>query len=163
MVRYTAYEDCQNFCVATHRIICHKKYDLKLLDRAPMATCYPTQTPIDTKSKLGSDEDLVFLILPYIVVLPVVCSKVCLHMHDPREPHFSALKSSVEAEYIGVANVVAETALLRNLLPSADQTFFDIDIHFVRDMVARGEVRVLHASSRYHYVNIFTMVYRLAI
>ncbi|GKD96864.1 hypothetical protein Tco_1380761 [Tanacetum coccineum] len=32
----------------------------------------------------------------------------------------------------------------------------EIDIHFVRDMVARGHVRVLHVPSRYQYVDIFT-------
>ncbi|GJY80629.1 ribonuclease H-like domain-containing protein [Tanacetum coccineum] len=129
-------------------------------------------------------------------------------MHDPREPHFSALKrilryvrgdnllswsakrqhtvsrSSAEAEYRGVANVVAETAWLRNLLlelhmPLSSATLvycdnvsaiyltsnpvqhqrtkhIEIDIHFVRDMVARGHVRVLHVSSRYQYADIFT-------
>ncbi|GJV66199.1 ribonuclease H-like domain-containing protein [Tanacetum coccineum] len=63
---------------------------------------------------------------------------VCVYMHDPRDLHFTALKrilryvrgtldyglqlhvtlsrSSVEAEYRGVANVVAETAWVRNLL-----------------------------------------------
>nr|GEV65335.1 hypothetical protein [Tanacetum cinerariifolium] len=55
--------------------------------------------------------------------------RVCLYMHDLREPHFSTLKQilryargtmstnasrfSVEAEYRGVANVVAETCWLR--------------------------------------------------
>ncbi|GJR95146.1 ribonuclease H-like domain-containing protein [Tanacetum coccineum] len=74
--------------------------------------------------------------------------QVCLYMHDPREPHFSALKrilryirgtmpyglqlfssttsslvaysdadwAGAEAEYRGVANAVAETCWLRNLL-----------------------------------------------
>ncbi|GKD62025.1 ribonuclease H-like domain-containing protein [Tanacetum coccineum] len=69
-----------------------------------------------------------------------VVQQICLHMHDPREPHLAALKrvlryvrgtlrswpstscivtlsrSSSEAEYRGVANVVAETAWIRNLL-----------------------------------------------
>ncbi|GKE64716.1 ribonuclease H-like domain-containing protein, partial [Tanacetum coccineum] len=86
-------------------------------------------------------------------------------------------RSSVEAEYHGVANVVAETAWLRNLLyelhtPLLYVTFvycenvstiymtanpvqhqrtkhIVIDIHFVRDMVARGHVRILHVPSRY--------------
>ncbi|GKE64588.1 ribonuclease H-like domain-containing protein [Tanacetum coccineum] len=89
-----------------------------------------------------------------------------------------------EAEYRGVANVVAETAWIRNLLPELHNPFFtatlvyydnvsavymstnpvqhqrtkhiEIDIHFVRDMVARGQVRVLHVSSRYQYADIFT-------
>ncbi|GKB41587.1 ribonuclease H-like domain-containing protein [Tanacetum coccineum] len=52
-----------------------KKYALEILDRAHMANCNPSRTPIDTESKLGSDGD-----------------PVCLYMHDPLEPHFSALK-----------------------------------------------------------------------
>ncbi|GKE58730.1 ribonuclease H-like domain-containing protein [Tanacetum coccineum] len=37
-----------------------------------MVQCNPSQTPVDTESKL--------------------VQQVCLYMHDPREPHFSALK-----------------------------------------------------------------------
>ncbi|GJS51481.1 ribonuclease H-like domain-containing protein [Tanacetum coccineum] len=176
--------------------------------------------------------------------------RICLHMHDPREPYFSALKrnlryvcgtldyglqlfsssttdlvaysdadwaarpttrrstlgyciflgnnllswsakrqptlsrSSTEAEYRGVANAVAETCWLRNLLrelhtPLSSATLvycdnvsavylssnpvqhqrtkhIEIDIHFVRDLVATGQVRVLHVPSRYQFVDIFT-------
>ncbi|GJZ30115.1 ribonuclease H-like domain-containing protein, partial [Tanacetum coccineum] len=32
----------------------------------------------------------------------------------------------------------------------------EIDIHFVRDMVTAGQVRVLHAPSRFQYADIFT-------
>ena len=32
----------------------------------------------------------------------------------------------------------------------------EMNIHFVREKVARGEVRVLHILSRYHIANIFT-------
>ncbi|GKB35135.1 ribonuclease H-like domain-containing protein [Tanacetum coccineum] len=84
--------------------------------------------------------------------------------------------SGAEAEYRGVANVVAEIAWLRNLLRelytpllTATLVYYDkvsvvylsanpvqhqrtkhieIDIHFVRDMVAIGHVRVLHVSFR---------------
>nr|GEV71016.1 ribonuclease H-like domain-containing protein [Tanacetum cinerariifolium] len=93
-------------------------------------------------------------------------------------------RSSVEAEYRGVANVVAKTAWLRNLLRELHTTLLsatlvycdnvsaiymtanpvqhqrtkhiEIDIHFVCDIVARGQVRVLHVSSRYQYAEIFT-------
>ncbi|GKA29526.1 ribonuclease H-like domain-containing protein [Tanacetum coccineum] len=93
-------------------------------------------------------------------------------------------RSSAKAEYCGVANVVAETAWLHNLLrelhsPPLIATLvycdnvsvvymsanpvqhqrtkhIEIDIHFVRDMVTAGEVRVLHVPSRYHYADIFT-------
>nr|GEY33565.1 hypothetical protein [Tanacetum cinerariifolium] len=90
----------------------------------------------------------------------------------------------VEAEYRGVANVVAETAWLRNVLlelhsalHSATLVYCDnvsavylssnpvqrqrtkhieIEIHFVRDQVSTGHVRVLHVPSRFQYANIFT-------
>ncbi|GJW75377.1 ribonuclease H-like domain-containing protein [Tanacetum coccineum] len=69
--------------------------------------------------------------------LSYVVQQVCLYTHDPREPHLAALKrilryvrgtldyglqqytlsrSNAEAEYRGVANVLAETSWLRNLL-----------------------------------------------
>ncbi|XP_071699652.1 uncharacterized mitochondrial protein AtMg00810-like [Rutidosis leptorrhynchoides] len=86
-------------------------------------------------------------------------------------------RSSAEAEYRGVANAVAETCWIRNLLhelhcplTSATLVYCDnvssvylssnpvqhqrtkhieIDIHFVRDLVAQGQVHVLHVPSRY--------------
>ncbi|GJX53392.1 ribonuclease H-like domain-containing protein [Tanacetum coccineum] len=78
-------------------------------------------------------------------------------------------RSSAKAEYHGVANVVSETAWLRNLstatLIYCDNVsaiymssnpvqhqwtkHIEIDIHF-------SQVRVLHVSSRYQYANIFT-------
>ncbi|GJZ53056.1 ribonuclease H-like domain-containing protein [Tanacetum coccineum] len=86
-------------------------------------------------------------------------------------------RSSAEAEYRGVANVVAETAWIRNLLrelhsPLLTATLvycdnvsavymsanpvqhqrtkhIEIDIHFVRDMVKAGHVWVLHVPSRF--------------
>ncbi|GJY27866.1 ribonuclease H-like domain-containing protein [Tanacetum coccineum] len=91
---------------------------------------------------------------------------------------------SAEAEYRGVANVVAETAWIHNLLrelhsPLLTATLvycdnvsavymsanpvqhqhtkhIEIDIHFVRDMVKAGHVRVLHVPSRFQYADIFT-------
>ncbi|GJT91849.1 ribonuclease H-like domain-containing protein [Tanacetum coccineum] len=205
---------------------------------------------------------LLFLTLHYIAAwglqyltftrpdISYAVQQVCLFMHDPREPHLSALKrilryvrgtlsyglqlyssttsslvaysdadwagcpttrrstsgycvflgnnllswsskrqftlsrSSAEAEYRGVANAVAETCWLRNLLrelhtPLATATLvycdnvsavylssnpvqhqrtkhIEIDIHFVRDLVATGAIRVLHVPSRYQYADIFT-------
>ncbi|GKC00193.1 ribonuclease H-like domain-containing protein [Tanacetum coccineum] len=111
---------------------------------------------------------------------------VCLYMHDLREPHFSALKRILraEAEYCSVTNAVAETCWIRNLLRELHTSLssativycdnvsdvylssnpvqhqytkhIDIDIHFVRDLVATGQVRVLHVPSRFQYADIFT-------
>ncbi|GKG16951.1 ribonuclease H-like domain-containing protein, partial [Tanacetum coccineum] len=93
-------------------------------------------------------------------------------------------RSSAEAKYRGVANAVAETCWLQNLLrelrtplTSATLVYCDnvsavylscnpvqhqrtkhieIDIHFVHDLVVVGQVRVLHVPSGYQFANIFT-------
>ncbi|GKE97461.1 ribonuclease H-like domain-containing protein, partial [Tanacetum coccineum] len=187
-----------------------KKYDMELLERAHMSNCNATRSPVDIESKLDISHAM---------------QQICLHMHDPREPHLTALKqvlryicgtldhglqlhvsstsqlnaytdadwagcpvtrrstsgyclflgdnllswsakrqvtlsrSSAEAENRRVANVIAETAWIRNFAvymstnPVQHQRtkHIEIDIHFVRDMVARGEVRVLHVPSRYQF------------
>jgi hypothetical protein len=93
-------------------------------------------------------------------------------------------RSSAEAKYRGVANVVAETSWIRNLLrelhhPLSTATIvycdnvsaiylstnpiqhqstkhIEVDIHFVCDYFASGQVHVLHIPSRFQYANIFT-------
>ncbi|GJU85533.1 ribonuclease H-like domain-containing protein [Tanacetum coccineum] len=201
-----------------------KKYAVEILDRAGMVNCNPSRTPVDIGSKLGATGDIVFDptlyrslagSLHYLIFtrpdISYAVQHVCLHMHDPREPHFSALKrilryvrdwagcsttrrstfgycvflgnnllswsskrqptlsrSSAEAEYRGVANVVVETCWLRNLLrelhsPLSSATFvycdnvsavylscnpvqhqrtkhIEIDIYFVRDLVAASQI-----------------------
>ncbi|GJW35208.1 ribonuclease H-like domain-containing protein, partial [Tanacetum coccineum] len=228
-----------------------------------MQHCNPCKTPVDTESKLGSDGDPVSDptlyrslagALQYLTFtrpdISYAVQQICLYMHDPRDPHFTALKrilryvrgtidhglqlyvsstsqltaytdadwagcpvtrrstsgycvflgdnllswsakrqvtlsrSSAEAEYRGVANVVAETAWIRNLLLELHTPLFtatlvycdnvsavylstnpvqhqrtkhiEIDIHFVREYVASGQVRVLHVPSRFQYADIFT-------
>ncbi|KAD5802911.1 hypothetical protein E3N88_14271 [Mikania micrantha] len=93
-------------------------------------------------------------------------------------------RSSAEAEYRGVANVVAELCWIRNLLlelgcptqraslvycdnvsaiymsgnPIQHQRtkHIEIDIHFVRDKVRTGHIHVLHVPSRFQFADIFT-------
>ena len=93
-------------------------------------------------------------------------------------------RSSAEAEYRAVAHVVAECCWLPQLLqelhlPLAKATIvycdnvsvvymtanpvhhrrtkhIEIDIHFVREKVALGEVRVLHVPSSHQYADIMT-------
>ncbi|GJU41913.1 ribonuclease H-like domain-containing protein [Tanacetum coccineum] len=247
----------------TGLFLSQKKYARQLLERAHMVNCNPSRTPIDTDSKLGPDgvpvQDPTLYRslaggLQYLTFtrpdLSYAVQQVCLYMHDPREPHFAALKrimryvqgtlelglqlyasattslvgytdadwagcpstrrstsgycvflgdnllswsakrqhtisrSSAEAEYRGVANVVVETAWICNLLRElhsplliATLVYYDnvsaiymsanpvqhqrtkhieIDLHFVRDMIKAGHVRVLHVPSRFQYADIFT-------
>ncbi|GJX03548.1 ribonuclease H-like domain-containing protein [Tanacetum coccineum] len=241
---------------STGLFLSQKKYALQLLECATMVHCNASLTSVDTDSKLGPDgvpvQDPTLYqslagVLQYLTFtrpdLSYAVQQVCLYMHDPREPHFDALKrilsyvkgtldfglhlyasdatslvgytdadlagcpstrhstsgycvflgdnllswsskrqhtisrSSAEAEYRGVANVVAETAWLRNLLRELHSLLLkatlvycdnvsavymsanpvqhqrtkhiEIDIHFVRDMVTAGHVRVLHVPSRF--------------
>lgn len=99
-----------------------------------------------------------------------------------RQPTIS--RSSAEAEYRGVANAVAEATWVRNLLlelqvpvPKATIVYCDnisaiylsgnpvqhqrtkhveLDIHFVREKVQIGHIRVLHVPSSEQYADIFT-------
>ncbi|GJW32599.1 ribonuclease H-like domain-containing protein [Tanacetum coccineum] len=235
-----------------------KKYAIEILDKAHMDNCNPSRTPIDIESKLGSDGDPVSDPTLYLSLagslqyltftrpdISYAVQQVCFYMHDPREPHFLALKrimryvrgtldcglqlfsssttdlvaysdmdwagcptsgycvflgnnllswsskcqptlsrSSAKVEYHGVANAIAETCWLRNLLgelhtPLSSATLvycdnviaiylscnpvqhqrtkhIEIDIHFVCDLVDAGQVRVLHVPSRYQFADIFT-------
>nr|GEY78081.1 ribonuclease H-like domain-containing protein [Tanacetum cinerariifolium] len=108
----------------TGLFLSQKKYALQLFERAHMVNCNPSRKPADTDSKLGDN---------------------LLSWSAKRQHTISC--SSVKAEYRGVANVVVETAWIRNLLR---------ELHFVRDMVKAGHVRVLHVPSHFQYVDIFT-------
>ncbi|KAI5672686.1 hypothetical protein M9H77_13050 [Catharanthus roseus] len=65
-----------------------------------------------------------------------------------RQPTLSC--SSAEAEYRGVIY------LFGNPVQHQRTKHIEMDIHFVREKVARGEVRVHHVPSRYQIADIFT-------
>ncbi|GKC17865.1 ribonuclease H-like domain-containing protein, partial [Tanacetum coccineum] len=82
-----------------------KKYSSEILEKAHLVNCNPSRTPVDTESKLGADGDPVSDptlyqslagSLQYLTYtrhdISYAVQQVCLYMHDPREPHFSALK-----------------------------------------------------------------------
>ncbi|GJZ57793.1 ribonuclease H-like domain-containing protein [Tanacetum coccineum] len=156
--------------------------DDMLLDKAHMANCKPTWTPVDTESKLGSDGDpdpslyrSLAGVLRYVrgtldFGLQLYTSSIgslvaysdadwagfpttrrstsgyCVFLGDnllswSSKRQHTLSRSSVEAEYRGVSNAVAETAWLRNLL---------------RKLHTPIIVRVLHLPSRYQYADIFT-------
>jgi hypothetical protein len=241
-------------------------YTLDIIKRAAMVDCKPCTTLVDLQAKLAADSGLsvhdasqfrsITSVLQYLTFTQpdifYTIQQICLHMHDPREPHLTAMKrilrylqgmpdyglllrrssysdpviytdadwarcsdtrrstsgyavflgdnlmswsakrqtvvsrSSVEAEYRAVTNGVAEATWLRQLLyelqsPPSWYTlvYFDnisatylstnpvqhqhtkhveIDLHFVRERVTIGQVRVLHVPTTLQFIDIFTNV-----
>ncbi|GJS49027.1 ribonuclease H-like domain-containing protein [Tanacetum coccineum] len=98
----------------------------QVLERAGMLTCNSCRTPVDTDFKLAATGDPVSDptlyrrlagALQYLTFtrpdISYAVQQVCLFMHDPREPHFSALKricSGVYADWVDVPLHVASTS-----------------------------------------------------
>ncbi|GJV87515.1 ribonuclease H-like domain-containing protein [Tanacetum coccineum] len=165
-----------------------KKYALQFLERAHMVTCNPSRTPVDTESKLGPEVQQICLYMhdprePHLAALKRILRYVegtldlGIHLYGSSttslvgytDADWAGCPStrSDEAEYRGFANVVAETAWLRNLLRELHSSLstttlvyynnvsvvymsanpvqhqrtkhIEIDIHFVRDMVTAGQ------------------------
>ena len=241
-----------------------RQYTLDILERAGMTDCKSCSTPVDTQAKVSAADGppvsdatnyrSLTGALQYLTFtrpdITYAVQQVCLHMHDPREPHLSAVKrilrylrgtldhglllrhgaaseltvytdadwagcpdtrkstsgyavflgdnlvswsskrqntvsrSSAEAEYRAVANGVAEACWLRQLLhelhhPLQKSTLVycdnvsavylssnpvqhqrtkhvEIDLHFVRERVSTGDVRVLHVPTTSQFADIFT-------
>nr|GEU65719.1 ribonuclease H-like domain-containing protein [Tanacetum cinerariifolium] len=67
--------------------------------------------------------------------------------------------SSAEAEYRGVANAVAETSWIQNLLRELHSPLFTATLVYcdnVNAYTSAGHVRVLHVPLRFQYADIFT-------
>nr|GEY61444.1 ribonuclease H-like domain-containing protein [Tanacetum cinerariifolium] len=133
-----------------------KQYAIELLARAHMTNCNPSRTQL--------------------IQTPNWVLKICLYMHDPREPHLAALKrilryiqrtldfgfhlySSTTISLVGYtyANWAGCPSTRRSTLVQHQRAeYIEIDIHFVRDLVTAGQVRVIHVPSRYQYADILT-------
>ncbi|GJS94481.1 ribonuclease H-like domain-containing protein [Tanacetum coccineum] len=125
---------------STGMFLSQKKYALELLDRAYLANGNPTRMPLDTESKLGPDSD------------PI--SDPTLY-RSLTEPHLAALKRILRYVH-GILDFGLQLyASITGFLHQRTKVI-EIEIHFVRDMVARGQVRFLHVPSRYQYADIFT-------
>jgi len=80
-----------------------RQYAVELLQRAGMAECHPTPTPVDTHAKLSATDGVLLSekdaseyrslagALQYLTLtrpdLAYAVQQVCLFMHAPREPH----------------------------------------------------------------------------
>nr|GEZ93228.1 ribonuclease H-like domain-containing protein [Tanacetum cinerariifolium] len=109
-------------------------YAIEILKRAHMVGCNPSRTPVDTESKLGDGGT------------PVV---------DP------TLYRSLAGSFQYLTFTRPDITLLSSgfcvlRLSIVRTKHIEIDIHFVRDLVSSGQVRVLHVPSRFQYADIFT-------
>jgi hypothetical protein len=83
-----------------------RTYMLDILKRVIMANCKPCTTPVDLQTKLAGDsrppvEDVsqfwsIAGALQYLTFtrsdITYAVQQICLHMHDPRKPHLTAMK-----------------------------------------------------------------------
>nr|GEV22687.1 ribonuclease H-like domain-containing protein [Tanacetum cinerariifolium] len=92
-------------------------------------------TPVDTESKLGSDDD------------PV---------NDPTLYRSLAGALQYLTSTLVYCDNVSVVYMSTNPVQHQRTKHIEIDIYFVCDFVASGQVRVLHVSSRFQYADIFT-------
>nr|GEV03415.1 reverse transcriptase domain-containing protein [Tanacetum cinerariifolium] len=132
--------------------------DLRHFERAHMVACNPSWTPVDTEAKLGPDgyTDADWTGCPFS---HRSIFEYCVFLGDnllswPSKRQHTISHSSYEAEYRGVANFVVYMSA--NPVQHQRTKHIEIDIHYARDMVTAGDVRVLHVPSRFRYADIFT-------
>nr|GEV82281.1 ribonuclease H-like domain-containing protein [Tanacetum cinerariifolium] len=130
-----------------------KKYATEIFEKAHMVSCNPSRTHVDTESKLGVDGDPVSdpslyrsLAEPHLSALKMILRYVQSTLNYGLQLFSSSITDLVAysdadwAQYRGVANVVAETCWLRNLLLQHQRTkHIEIDIHFVCGLVVAGQ------------------------
>ncbi|GKE34112.1 ribonuclease H-like domain-containing protein, partial [Tanacetum coccineum] len=103
-------------CHSTCLFLSQRKYAFQLLEHAHMVNCNPSRTPVDTESKLGPDGVPVQDPTMYQSLHLYASSTTSLVGYTDADWAGCPSTRRVEAKYQGVANVVAETAWLRNIL-----------------------------------------------
>ncbi|GJY81731.1 ribonuclease H-like domain-containing protein [Tanacetum coccineum] len=158
---------------SSRMFLSQRKYATEILEGAGMIRCNSSGTPVNTESKLGDDGDSVSGLTLYrsLAGFSTLFSSSTTDLVAYSDADWAGCpttrRSTSDAEYRGVANVVAETCWLRNLirelhtpLSSATLVYCDnvsvvylssnpvqhqrtkhieIDIHFVQDLVAAGQ------------------------
>jgi hypothetical protein len=90
---------------ASGLFLSQRRYTQDILERAGMSKCKPCSTPVDLHSKLSAEGSPVTDATQYRSLtgalqyltftrpdIAFAVQQVCLYMHDPREPHLTALK-----------------------------------------------------------------------
>jgi hypothetical protein len=85
------------------------QFALDILKRAGMVDCKPVLTPVDTQAKVSAESGppvadpthfrSLALALQYLTFtrpdITYAVQQICLHMHDPREPHLATMKRTL--------------------------------------------------------------------
>ncbi|GJY34400.1 ribonuclease H-like domain-containing protein, partial [Tanacetum coccineum] len=149
--------------------ITRRKYATEILERAHMVGCNSSRTPVDTDSKLGDDgarvPDLTLYrslagSLQYLTFTCPDISYAVQQMHIGLVVLLLRDRLLFREEYRDIANVVAETCWLRNLLRELHTPLSSTTLVYCDNVTAvylsSNPVRVLHVPSPYQYADIFT-------
>ncbi|GJW59700.1 ribonuclease H-like domain-containing protein [Tanacetum coccineum] len=156
---------CSYINMVLRHVIISKEICFGAFGKANMDNCNPTRMSVDTESKLGSDRDPISDPTLYRSLaggLQRFTSGYCVFLGDnllslSAKRQHTLYRSSAEAEYRGVANVVVETAWLHNLLKELHTPLLSATLFYC------DNVRVLHVPSCYQYADIFTKELRPAL
>ncbi|GKA38801.1 uncharacterized mitochondrial protein-like protein [Tanacetum coccineum] len=124
-------------------LLSQRKYAVEILMRAHMVGCNPCRTPVDSESKLGADGDS-------------VSHPTLFHSLVGALQYLTFTRLDLSYALLWYCNNVSAVYLSTNLVQHQRTKHIEIDIHFVRDMVVVGMVRVLYVPSRYEYAYILT-------
>ncbi|GKC33169.1 ribonuclease H-like domain-containing protein [Tanacetum coccineum] len=161
---------------STGLFLSQRKYALQLLERAHMVHCNPSRTPVDTEGIPVQDPTLyrslaggynilhlhvqIYLMPFSSYMLPLLLLWLVILMLIGRVAPLHAgllqLHSSLSTVTLVYCDNVSAVYMSANPVQHQRMKHIKIDIHFVRDMVTAGQVRVLHVPSRFQYADIFT-------
>ncbi|KAE8702546.1 protein YLS7-like [Hibiscus syriacus] len=157
---------------ANGMFLSQQQYATDIIQRAGMANCNSSPTPVDTKPKLSASKDSPYEdptkyrslsgALQYLTFTrPDLCSSGTLsyglHLYKSL---IHKLIYYTDADWGGCPDTRHSTSgycvFIGNPVQHQRTKHIEMDIHFVREKVAKGKVRVLHVPSRYQIADIFT-------
>ncbi|WVZ72845.1 hypothetical protein U9M48_021244 [Paspalum notatum var. saurae] len=139
-------------------LLSQRQYTLEILERAGMTNCKSCATPVDTQSKLPSSGDpvadstffrsLVGALQYLTFTRPDITYAVQQLLQELGHP--------LQRATLVYCDNVSAVYLSTNPVQHQRTKHIEIDLHFVRERVAAGAVRVLHVPTSSQFADIFT-------